>query len=227
MEYTALMPAEIRDIATYPPIRSSSEPVKDIVMQLRNDIVTGAIPPGASLGQEALAERFGVSRMPIREAIRYLETMGFVTIEGNKRTRVAELSLEDLIDIYDMRIALESIAIQAAMPFLTNAQIDDAARIHETLKSSDPLEFGLHNQAFHMTLYRPCNRLRLLAQIDNLFNAADRYLCISKAPPEQRQKSDAEHLELLEICHRRDADAARKCLVKHIGDARAVFERLP
>lgn len=221
------MPPMTRDIASYPPIRSASEQVTDIVMRLRNDIVTGAIPPGAVLGQEALADRFGVSRMPIREAIRHLETMGIVTIEGNKRTRVAELSLDDLIDIYDMRVALEGIAIQAAMPYLTNAQIEQAAAIQETLKGADPLDFGLHNQAFHMTLYRPSNRPRLLAQIDNLFNAADRYLCIAEAPPEQRQKSDQEHGELLEICRRRDAEAARECLARHIGDARAVFASLP
>ncbi|MEO1492489.1 MAG: GntR family transcriptional regulator [Pseudomonadota bacterium] len=221
------MPAVIRDTATYPPIRSTSVHVAEIVTALRNEIVSGAIPPGSALGQESLAERFGVSRMPIREAIRHLESMGFVTIEGNKRTRVADLSLDDLIDIYEMRSALEAVAITAAMPNLTNAQIEYARQIQSTLTHADPVEFGLYNQAFHMTLYRPCNRPRLLAQIDTLFNAADRYLCIAKGPAGQRDKSDAEHLELLEICLRRDAEAARACLLRHIGDAQSVFERLP
>ncbi|MEM7544072.1 MAG: GntR family transcriptional regulator [Pseudomonadota bacterium] len=220
------MTPPIRTAAAYPPVNISSPQVAEIVTSLRNDIVSGAIAPGAPLGQEFLAARYGVSRMPVREAIRHLEMMGFVTVESNKRTRVAEISLGDLTEIYDMRMALEVLAIRSAMPHLTNAQIDEAAALQNSLTGADALTFGMLNQAFHMTLYRPCKRPRLLAQVDILFNAADRYLCIAKSPPGQREKSDREHLELLDACRRRDEGAAETCLIRHIGDARTVFEQL-
>jgi len=218
------MKAPVRSSDAFAPVKISSAQVADIVTELRNDIVMGVIAPGAPLGQEALAERFGVSRMPIREAIRHLETMGFVNVESNKRTRVAETSLNDFRDIYDMRLALECVAMRSAMAHLTNAQIDEAERIQQDIAGADPLSFGQLNHAFHMTLYRPCNRPRLLSQVDILFNAADRYLCILKAPPGMRAKSDAEHIELIEACRKRGSEAAEACLRRHIGDAAALFE---
>ena len=221
------MTTTIREAGSYLPVQTSSPQVTKIVAALRDEIVSGAIAPGSALGQESLAERFGVSRMPIREAIQHLAAMGFVTIEGNKRSRVAELSLADLIDIYDMRIALEVVAIRAAMPNLTNAQIDQAEEIQARFADTDAEGFVRLNQAINMTLNGPSTRPRLLAQIDTLFNAADRYLCIAKAPPGQREKSDAEHRELLELCRKRDASAAAECLIGHSGDARSIFEKLP
>ncbi|MEL7463048.1 MAG: GntR family transcriptional regulator [Pseudomonadota bacterium] len=220
------MTMPVRPYDAYAPATIASRQVAEIVEALRRDIVSAAIPPGAPLGQEALAARFGVSRMPVREAIRHLEAMGFAVTESNKRTRVAELSREDLIDIYEMRAALEPLALRAAIPHLTNAQIDEAAAIQASLAGADALTFGQLNQAFHMTLYRPSGRARLLAQVDALFNAADRYLCIAKSPPGQREKSDREHEALLEACRLRDVDGAAAVLLAHIGDARGVFEML-
>ncbi|QHQ36657.1 GntR family transcriptional regulator [Algicella marina] len=213
-----------RPAEAFPPVRIAGGQVAEIVAALRDDIVQGAISPGEPLRQESLADRFGVSRMPIREAIRHLEVMGFVTVEDNKRARVAAVSLSDLTDIYEMRLVLEVLAMRSAMAHLTNAQIDAAARIQDRISGVDALEFGIRNQAFHMELYRPCARPRLLAQIDILFNAADRYLCMAKAAPGQREKSDREHLELLEACGRRDGDAAADCLRRHIGDALSSFQ---
>ncbi|MEL6793348.1 MAG: GntR family transcriptional regulator, partial [Pseudomonadota bacterium] len=127
------MPTPVRTIDALPPVAIASRQVAEIVAALRDDIVSGAIAPGAPLGQEQLAARFNVSRMPIREAIRHLEAMGFAVTEGNKRSRVADMSLGDLTDIYEMRAALEPLAIRSAIPHLTNAQIDEAAEIQTAL----------------------------------------------------------------------------------------------
>lgn len=213
------MQSLIRPAETYDPVGSASAQVAEIVTALRNEIVKGEIGPGTPLGQESLAARFGVSRMPIREAIQHLAKMGFVTVGSNKRTRVAETSLSDFTDIYDMRLVLEPLAMRSAMDNLTNAQIDQAEEINARLAGADALDFGKLNQAFHMTLYRPCGRPRLLDQVDILFNAADRYLCILKAPEGLREKSDREHEALLHACRMRDTSAAEACLLRHIGDA--------
>lgn len=213
------MSPPIRPEQTFSPVATTSPQVASIVTELRADIVEGRVKPGAQLGQESLADRFGVSRMPIREAIRLLEAMGFVTVETNKRCKVADLSLADLRDIYDMRAALEPLAMRQAMPHLTNAQIDEAAEIQARIERTDPMAFGTANQDFHMLLYRPCGRPRLLQQLDTLFAAADRYVCFAKASPELRNKSNREHHAMLDACRRRDADAAAKVLARHIGDA--------
>ncbi|MEO0831405.1 MAG: GntR family transcriptional regulator, partial [Pseudomonadota bacterium] len=98
------MKAPTRSIEAFAQPSIASPQVASIVTTLRHDIVFGAIAPGSPLGQESLADRFGVSRMPIREAIRHLEAMGFVNVESNRRSRVAGVSLEDLTDIYEMRM---------------------------------------------------------------------------------------------------------------------------
>lgn len=213
------MKAPLRPADAFQPVAIASEQVAKIVTTLRRDIVSGVIPSRAQLGQEALAERFGVSRMPIREAIQHLTRMGFVTIESNKRAHVAETSESDFRDIWQMRLALEPLAMSGAMEHLTNAHIDSAEVIALRMRDADPYDFGRMNLAFHMMLYRPCKRTRLLEQIETLFNAADRYLCIAKAPEGLRETSNREHEQLLEACRRRDAKAAEACLQDHVGGA--------
>lgn len=213
------MKAPLRPADAFQPVAIASQQVAQIVTALRHDIVSGEIPARAQLGQEALAERFGVSRMPIREAIQHLTRMGFVTIESNKRAHVAETSESDFRDIWEMRAALEPMAMRGAMEHITNAHIDSASIVNMRMKDASPDDFGRMNLAFHMMLYRPCGRARLLEQIETLFNAADRYLCMAKAPEGLREKSNREHEDLLEACRRRDAKAADVCLQEHVGGA--------
>ncbi|MFY0632600.1 MAG: GntR family transcriptional regulator [Vannielia sp.] len=212
-----------RPAEAFAPVTHASAAVAGVVSTLRDEIVRGQIAPGAALGQEALAARFGISRMPVREAIRALEAMGFVTIEANKRARVAGISLADLTDIYEMRVALEGLAIRAAIPHLTEAMIDAAEAIQDRIEGVDAVNFGQLNQAFHMGLYRASGRERLLAQVDLLFNAADRYLCMVTAPEGLRERSDREHRALLAACRARDAGAAEAVLSGHIAHGLEVF----
>ncbi|MEX3015480.1 GntR family transcriptional regulator [Gymnodinialimonas hymeniacidonis] len=214
------MKAPIRELADLAPLPLPRGRVADLVEDLRAEIVTGAIAPGATLVQEDLASRFGVSRMPVREAIKHLQMLGFVTVEDNKRARVAELSRADFVEIYDMREAAEALAMRSAIPHLTNAHIDEAADIQDRIEGVDPKGFGALNMAFHMVLYRPSGRTRLLAHVEMLFNAADRYVSMVSAGPELKAKANAEHRALLEHCLARDTDAAEACVRTHIADAR-------
>ncbi|NMM43577.1 GntR family transcriptional regulator [Rhodospirillaceae bacterium KN72] len=210
----------VRPLADHQPIDHPSPQVAEIVSRLREEIISGDLAPGEALGQEHLASRFGVSRMPVREAIRHLESLGFVTVESNKRARVAAVSADDFLDIFDMRVAAETLAIRRAIPELTNARIDAAEAIQKQIESAPLGGFGDLNMRLHMTLYEACGRPRLLAHILMLGNAADRYLCMVKAGPTYREKSDREHYELLSACRARDADAAADVTARHIGEAR-------
>ena len=197
-----------------------TSPAKAIFDALREEIVSGVLAPDAPLGQEHLASRFGVSRMPVREAIWQLEALGFITIEPNRRARVAQASRADFVEIFDMRLVAECLAIRRAIPELSNARIDQAEAIQEQIEEASDERFGALNGAFHMTLFRAAPQPRLLAHVAMLGNAADRYLSVTRAPPSLREKSDREHYELLAACRSRDTEAAVDSLARHIGDAR-------
>ena len=201
----------------------SSKQVEKIVERLREEILSGVLKPDIPLKQESIAARFGVSRMPVREALKELEMLGFVTVNHNRRTHVATTSLADFLEIYDMRIAAEVLAIRSAMPHLTNAQIGKAAEVQVEIEKTPPQNFGPLNVKLHMTLYEPSTRPRLLGHIQNLGEAADRYTFMCSVDQAFRDKSNAEHHELINACFARDEDAASRCLQKHIGDARDKF----
>ena len=193
-----------------------------IAAALRRDIITGVLPPSSKVPQEKLAERFAVSRIPVRDALRQLEGEGLVTFVPNRGARVAPLSRDDLQEICEMRVALETLALRCALPELSNAQLDRATALQADMVAAPVDEFGVLNAAFHETLYAPARRLRLLAQIEMLGRAADRYLRMTVANLDYAQTSHDEHEELLSACRARDEAAAVACLTHHIvaaGDA--------
>ncbi len=195
------------------------EQALEILDVLREDIVSGRLTAGSLLRQQQLAERFGVSRMPVREALYRLEAEGFISFAPNKGATVAPVSAEDLREIYEMRIAAETLALSTALPELTNSQIERAAELQAQMEAAPVSQFGELNAAFHTTLYAPCRRPRLLAHVDNLSKAADRYLRVTIGALDYSEKSHREHRELLEACRRRDEAAATDCLTRHIGEA--------
>ncbi len=203
------------------------EQALEILEVLREDIVSGRLAAGSLLRQQQLAERFRVSRMPIREALFRLEAEGFIAFTPNKGATVAPVSAEDLREIYEMRIAAETLALSTALPELTNSQIERAAELQAQTEAAPVADFGALNAAFHTTLYAPCARPRLLAHVDNLGKAADRYLRVTIGVLDYAEKSHREHRELLEACRRRDETAATDCLARHIGEAgEALWELL-
>ncbi|MGI9371408.1 MAG: GntR family transcriptional regulator, partial [Hyphomicrobiales bacterium] len=171
--------------------------VAHIVDVVRKDIVTGALQGGHKLGQENLAKRFSVSRMPVREALRQLEAEGLVRFHPNKSAVVVPASIADLREISQMRIAAETLALRHALPELTNSQISRAQDIQNQLEAAPINEFGVLNTQFHAGLYAPCAMPRLIAHIDVLGVAADRYLRMTIGALEYAEKSHAEHRELL------------------------------
>ena len=164
--------------------------------------------------------------MPVREALKQLEMLGFVTVNHTRRTYVAPTSLADFLEIYDMRVMAEMLAIKSAMPNLTNAQIDAAAKIQDEIERTPPKDFGPLNVKLHTTLYEPSARPRLLGLVQTLGDAADRYTFMTSVGQPIRDKSNAEHRELIAACYARDVAAASDCIERHIGDARDVFAQM-
>jgi len=196
---------------------------------LRQRIISGEIGAGSILRQDRIAEEFGASRMPVREALQSLQQDGFVVIEPNRGARVAPLDPEDVREIYEMRIAAETLALRLAIPEVGDRQLDRAHAIQEQAERAPP-NAAAHtdaNRDFHFALYEPSGRPRLLAHIRGLADLADRYLRVAFVALDYVERSDAEHRGILDACRRRDADEACARLADHIeGAGRALVAEL-
>lgn len=190
-----------------------------IAEALRRAIQYGLFQEGQSLRQDEIATQFGVSRIPVREALRQLEAEGLVTFHPNRGAMVTVLSPAEAQEIGEIRMALETTALQLAMPNLSDADLKRAvAVLTETEQISDPMRWADLNWQFHAALYTPANRPRLLSMIKTLHVNVDRYIRQQMQEPDYRDQSQAEHHQLLVACQSRDPEAVL-VLQQHIHTA--------
>jgi DNA-binding GntR family transcriptional regulator len=193
-----------------------------VLDELRTAILAGRLAAGETLRQEELADRLGVSRMPVREAIKRLHSEGLVEILPSRRVRVAALERGEIEDIYDMRAALEPLAVRLAVPNLTKAQLRDAAHALEAADDEQDADtFGVRNAAFHLALMTPCERPRLLNGIASLLDLSDRYQRAALRDPQHNARVREEHAALLEAARAGDAERAARLTEDHVREAGA------
>lgn len=192
-----------------------------VLSKLRERILVGGLLPGATLNQEALADELGVSRMPIRQALKRLQAEGLVERQQNRRVSVSSLSREELEDIFDMRIALEPLALSLAIPRATAAdQRWMRYALEDANADDDPETFGKRNSAYHMSLMQPCGRPRLLREIRSLLDLSDRYQRAAYQDQTFTGPLRPEHERLLAAVAERDADTGATVLAEHIRQGR-------
>lgn len=191
--------------------------------QLRDAILDGELAQGAILSQVQLAEQFGVSRTPLREALRMLQAEGLIDSVPNRRVRVASFSIEDLNQLYMMRIGLESLAVRVSVPHFDE---DDFGRLHEYItqmrthaKSKDASAWNVPHRAFHCALAAHAGE-RVEGMVGQLMDSADRYrrLLLDLAHDEVWRRAEAEHDAIMAACERRDARAASALLGEHLAE---------
>jgi DNA-binding GntR family transcriptional regulator len=196
------------------PRASTSRVIADA---LRAAIVEGTLAPGAPLRQDAIARHFSVSAIPVREALRQLESEGWARVEVHKGATVAPLSANEAREIYEIRSALESLAIGLAIPLHTAATLRECERLCEAAeKEPDPSLYVAHNEAFHMSLYAPAARPQLEDMIATLHRRGERYLRLKFGLPSYKGESDQEHAALFAAVCRRDIPAAQKLVAEHL-----------
>ena len=147
-----------------------------VYSSLRESILNGALPPGGSLSQVQLANKLGVSRGPLREAVRMLQREGLVEAEVNHRGRVSSFSIEDLEELYAMRIVHESLAIRINVPLFTDRDIETLrgyVRKMESLAGHDLRQWQAVDREFHFGLVTHSGN-RLMRTIRELYDHADR-----------------------------------------------------
>ena len=187
---------------------------------LRADIQRGAVAPGHALRQEELARRFGVSRLPIRDALLRLESEGLVVVYPNRGAYVASLSAAEVREIYDLRVLLEGDILERAVPRTTAA---DWRRIDAALAAAaagaEGGEWAALDRAFHLALYAPADRPRQLALIASLRGTVDRYWSAYAALPTRTPEWLRDHEEIVAAARAGDAPAARQRLTAHLERA--------
>ena len=190
-----------------------------VLAALRRAIVGGDLRPGEQVRQDALAERFGVSRVPLREALKILEGEGAVTYVPHRGYFVAELSLADLEEVYRIRELLEDEAVRTAVPLLTAADVEALGALVEACedagRAGDVEAMTAANRSLHFALYGACGRPRLVRLVRILWDATDVYRTLYYSDGANRERVESEHRDVLAALRARDADRAVRLLAEH------------
>ncbi len=187
---------------------------------LRRLILESELEPGAEISQPELARRLSVSRTPLREALRLLEREGLVVNAGpHKMVKVSTLTMNDLDDLYSLRVMGESLAIWLTVPRLRAADFEELERdLDQSFTAATHAERAAAHQAFHARL-RLGTGPRLRDQLERLFEHAERYQRnFIEYNADRMASKHAEHCSILEACKARDRQAAREHLVDHLSD---------
>ena len=190
--------------------------VDQVVDTLRERIAEGRIDPGQTIRIESLAREFGISRTPVREAISKLEAQGLVVRRTGYAATVFEPQRSEVLELYEMRIALEPLAARLALPNVTPELVRELESLVVAMDNFEASNWYTLNRRFHHTLYIASERPFLVGTIDNLIARADPYIRIYfKAHDlEQTQRG---HRRILAGVVDDDAEELRAAVEEHLG----------
>lgn len=200
-------------------------PLRDVVFNtLRQAILKGELKPGERLMEIALAERLGVSRTPIREAMRKLELEGLVVMIPRRGAQVANITEKDLNDVLEVRIALENMAIEKAcenMPEDSMSKLWVAAKEFErTTAEGNLVKMAEADVAFHEIIYQASGNRRLIQVLNNLREQIYRYRVEYLKEEETRNLLVREHEEMTKAIRERDVKKAQEIAYEHVENQR-------
>lgn len=190
-----------------------------VLAELRRLITAGLLRPGQQIVQDALAVQFGVSRVPLREALKILEGEGQVTYVAHRGYFVTELSLSDLIEVYRIREILEAEAVSIAVPQMTAEDIhrlEGAERdVRAAADIADVVAMTSANRRFHFAILDACALPRLIWLIRLMWDATEVYRSVYYNDAHNREMVDSEHRALVAAVRAGDARAALVVLTEH------------
>ena len=212
------MPAD--EVTSQSASPSASERVAE---HLRRVILAGEIAPGGRIRQEEIADLFGMSRLPVREALRMLEIEGLTELQTNRGARVPALTSHEADMIYRMRESLEPLVLGESIDALGDADIAELSDIQDRIEARDDLaDFLELDRAFHLTSYRGCTVEPLASTVIRLWNMTQHYRreFVRITGPSRRWVVIAEHRLLLDAITKRDKTIAATILQTHVERTR-------
>ncbi|AEA66334.1 MULTISPECIES: GntR family transcriptional regulator [Pseudomonas] len=193
---------------------------------LREAILDGRLPCGTALRQQELADLFGVSRMPVREALRQLEAQSLLNVVQHKGAVVAPLITNNAVETYALRSVLESFALRLSIPLLDDNDLALAAQYIEQLETeTDHAQIGKLNRLFHMSLYHKAPNSKLLDLIERELNEEERFLRFHLSSMGLGKLSQDDHRALLDAARAKDIDNAVVLLERHLEKASVTMRR--
>jgi DNA-binding GntR family transcriptional regulator len=195
-----------------------------IARTLADRIVTGQLAPGSRLMQDRVAEEFGASHVPVREAFRKLEAQGLVVSKPRCGISVSLLEPAMVLEVTEMRAALEGLALHHALLHMSTGDLDAAQNALIAGEASDQIaDWEAANRRFHLAITAPCGMPRLIASISDLHRSDARFLFATWQQFDWQPRSDAEHWAILEAIKRRDVASGRALLEAHIRAAGTIL----
>ena len=192
-------------------------PLRDVVFNtLRQAILRGELKPGERLMEIQLANKLGVSRTPIREALRKLELEGLVNMVPRKGAEVADITEKSLRDVLEVRKALEELSVQLACEKITEEEIEELKRVAErfkdTLDDQDVTKIAEADVAFHDVIYTATDNQKLILLLNNLREQMYRYRVEYLKKEEAYPQLIAEHEELIDNISKRNKEEATRIM---------------
>ncbi|RUL79941.1 GntR family transcriptional regulator [Dyella choica] len=191
-----------------------------IASELRGELMAGVLRPGTDLSQVELAERFGVSRIPIRDALRILAGEGLVDIVANRGAKTISLTPKEVREIYDLRILLECDCLQRAAAAMTPANLEeiDRVRLKSNLDAGGP-DWADGDWAFHRVIYTLAGRRRQLAMIEALRRTCVLFVSAYGTMPSKKPRWLGEHDAIVKHLRRGETEQAVLALQVHLDGA--------
>lgn len=198
-------------------------PLRDVVFQtLREAILRGDLKPGERLMELQLASKLGVSRTPIREAIRMLEQEGLTVTVPRRGAEVAKMTLKGMEDVLEIRQALDELAVQLACVRITDEQLEELkerkTEFEISLKSADVTRIAEADVHFHDVIYDATGNPKLISLLNNLREQIYRYRVEYIKDADNHPILIEEHAAICEALVRRDEEAARVSIRKHVAN---------
>lgn len=198
-----------------------------VVERIKGAIESGALRAGSAIGQQELADRLGVSRQPIRQALPLLIAEGWIESLPNRRLLVRELATQEVDEIFAVRRLLEPVALTASIEHATPSMLRRVNfALTEYEEADTPAELESADIDFHEALYSCCKNTTLLRIIEQLRRSLKRVYELKPAGSALRKKAIAEHRKLAALCEQGDARAASAALLAHLDAAQAAMRKI-
>lgn len=191
-----------------------------IADDVRERILNGELIEGETIRQEALAEEYDVSRMPIREALKRLDAEGLVQLTNNRGASVTKHSLREIAEIFDLRILIEVDMFCRAIPAMTAKNFDQCRKILDEMESSydadDVAKWGRLNFEYHSALYAAADRTLTNQLLRQVSLQSDRYVRMHLSVMQKREPAKEDHRLLLTYAQEQKIEEGRSLLIDHI-----------
>lgn len=195
-----------------------------IASDIRERILSGDLAEGVTIRQEAFADDYSVSRMPVREALKRLDAEGLVQVSNNQGATVTKHSLDEIGEIFDLRILIEVDLFSRAIPRMTAFHIAHCQSVLEAMEVSydadDVAKWGALNFDFHCALYAAANRPLTNDALQRINRQSDRYVRMHLSVMEQRGVARQEHRNLFDLARSGQAADACALLTQHISQTK-------